>query len=257
MRVAAVSDQHGKLSHSIPDDVDGLIVNGDFVPMYSSAEDHRPVQETDWLCRKYKRWLRKQIKRAGLKFVFISFGNHDLFALYPDCLERFLEAMQELEDETGCIVEVMVPDPTGVKGDPVPHCIYEGVKFAFYPYTPTIQDRNWAFSMRRSSPSVNHAVACIEHDTDVLVTHGPPYGTLDLASSTINGHVGCVPLFHRIAEVGPQVVLSGHVHEQRGRRQVMLDLWGNKIRAINTCLLDRSYSEKGGKVQTFEVKARP
>lgn len=256
LRIASISDQHGKLAHSIPENVDGLIVNGDFSAMYSTAEDHRPAAEADWACHKYARWVRKQIKAAQLKFVFIQPGNHDIFFMYPEHLERFIARMAEIEDQTGCIIEVMVPDPTGIKGDPVPHCTYEGVKFAFYPYTPTIQDRTWAYSMRRSSPSVNHAVACIEHDTDVVVTHGPPYGTLDLASSSIHGHVGCSALFHRIVEVGPQVVLCGHVHEQRGRRQAMLDLWGNKIRAINTCLLDRSYSEKGGKVQTFEVGPR-
>ena len=60
----------------------------------------------------------------------------------------------------------------------------------------------------------NENYAAIPADTDVLVTHTPPYGILDLDN---NLHYGSEALLQRVAEVSPRLHLFGHIHRQHGR----------------------------------------
>jgi hypothetical protein len=58
----------------------------------------------------------------------------------------------------------------------------------------------------------------IPDDLDLLITHTPPFGTLDV-SNRINMSVGCEPLQERLLEMGdsaPSLHVFGHVHESRG-----------------------------------------
>lgn len=73
--------------------------------------------------------------------------------------------------------------------------------------------------------------AQIPDDTDILLTHGPPFGMLDV---TIHGHksVGCDMLLERIQTGLPDMKLHiwGHIHEDRG---VIIDeegLYGENAR---------------------------
>ncbi len=51
-------------------------------------------------------------------------------------------------------------------------------------------------------------------DIDVFVVHEPPYGHLDNASQ--NKHIGSEELLEVVEKNKPRLVLSGHVHEDRG-----------------------------------------
>ena len=53
---------------------------------------------------------------------------------------------------------------------------------------------------------------------DVLVTHEPPLGTLDLASS--GRHIGTQAVRDLIARLRPKVLTCGHVHESPGIAQL-------------------------------------
>ena len=56
--------------------------------------------------------------------------------------------------------------------------------------------------------------ACIPDDTDILISHGPPYGILD---KIVRGrHVGCDKLLVRSKEIQPRMHVWGHIHEDRG-----------------------------------------
>ena len=59
----------------------------------------------------------------------------------------------------------------------------------------------------------NENYAAIPDDTDVLVTHTPPYGILDFDD---NIHYGSMALLQRVAEVAPRLHLFGHIHRQHG-----------------------------------------
>ncbi len=54
----------------------------------------------------------------------------------------------------------------------------------------------------------------LSNDIDVFVLHQPPYGYLDKASR--GKHLGEEALLPMIDEAEPRLVLSGHVHEDRG-----------------------------------------
>ena len=55
--------------------------------------------------------------------------------------------------------------------------------------------------------------ADIPLDTDVLVTHRPPYGILDYADQT---NYGSATLLRRVYEIKPRLHLFGHIHQQYG-----------------------------------------
>lgn len=55
--------------------------------------------------------------------------------------------------------------------------------------------------------------AAIPDDTDVLITHTPPYGILDFDD---NIHYGSKELLQRVSEVSPRLHLFGHIHRQHG-----------------------------------------
>ena len=53
--------------------------------------------------------------------------------------------------------------------------------------------------------------------TDILVTHTPPHGILDLPSSG-SPHLGCPHLRRELERIRPRVHAFGHVHASRGER---------------------------------------
>ncbi len=59
----------------------------------------------------------------------------------------------------------------------------------------------------------NRNYATIPADTDVLITHMPPYGILDFDDGF---HYGSQELLQRIIAVSPRLHLFGHIHRQYG-----------------------------------------
>lgn len=74
----------------------------------------------------------------------------------------------------------------------------------------------------------------IPEETDVLITHGPPFGILD---RTISGlEVGCEDLLKTIKKLKPKFHLFGHIHEAYGEEN------GINTTFINGSLLDEHYN---------------
>jgi len=66
----------------------------------------------------------------------------------------------------------------------------------------------------------------IPSDTDVLITHGPPYGILDQChywdpyfgiDYNRNVHIGCRDLLNELKRIKPKVHIFGHIHESYGQ----------------------------------------
>jgi Icc-related predicted phosphoesterase len=55
----------------------------------------------------------------------------------------------------------------------------------------------------------------IPADTDILVTHGPPYGILDQAPGS-HHHEGCNQLLAAVRKVKPMLHVFGHIHGAYG-----------------------------------------
>ena len=77
----------------------------------------------------------------------------------------------------------------------------------------------------------------IPDDTDVLVTHGPPFAILDEVGRPggASEHVGCPSLARRIAEVRPALHLFGHIHEGHG------ELERDGTRYLNVSTMNSDY----------------
>lgn len=119
-------------------------------------------------------------------------GNHDF------TLEKFLEKRDAL---TG--IDITYLENTGTEID--------GLKFWGSPINPPFM--NWAFQPPRFDWK-----SAIPKDTNVLITHAPPFGILDY-----NGRVeiGCPNLLEAAREL-PKLRLHvfGHVHENMGSKLI-------------------------------------
>ena len=88
--------------------------------------------------------------------------------------------------------------------------VINGVKFFGSPWTPEFC--GWAFM--KEDYELEDKWSRIPKDTDVLVTHGPPYGYLD---STNHGPAGSSTLLDRVNKMNIKVHIFGHIHEDRGQ----------------------------------------
>ncbi|OIW29461.1 Metallo-dependent phosphatase [Coniochaeta ligniaria NRRL 30616] len=94
------------------------------------------------------------------------------------------------------------------------------------PYSPRNQDQGpWAFQYDRDSAAAAALWDAIPLDTDVLVTHTPPYRHCDEAVGRRRA-VGCEVLRRAAWRVRPGLHVCGHVHEARGVERVAWDLEG-------------------------------
>lgn len=87
----------------------------------------------------------------------------------------------------------------------------EGINIWGSPHTPTF-GVGWAYNCAR------HKIAKyweeIPTNTDILVTHGPPYGILDLSlnRNRLYEQTGCKALFNRIKKLSIKYHIFGHLH---------------------------------------------
>jgi Icc-related predicted phosphoesterase len=83
-----------------------------------------------------------------------------------------------------------------------------GLKFWGSPVQPEFN--NWAFNVARGA-AIRRYWQMIPESTDVLVTHGPPFGVLD-KSLPSTPHLGCEELAKAIEQIRPQLNIFGHIH---------------------------------------------
>lgn len=106
------------------------------------------------------------------------------------------------------------------------------VKFYGAPWTPRFCD--WAFNVDRDE--IWKYWYRIHKDTDVLVTHGPPWGIEDYVEFS-NEHVGCQALKDRMDLLSNlKVHIFGHVHSQYGK---YIDDMGRIY--VNAAVCDEEY----------------
>jgi Icc-related predicted phosphoesterase len=144
--------------------------------------------------------------------VFIA-GNHD-WLFY----ESQFQAKMLLRDYP----EITYLEDSGIE--------LEGIKFYGSPYQPVFY--NWAFNANEET--LKKKWHEIPDATDILLTHGPAHGIMDLTYSKEN--VGCKSLkYHIMNRVKPKIFAFGHIHEGYGTYKFEDTLY------INACSLDRRY----------------
>ena len=199
-------DQHRKL-RNLPS-ADMLIHAGD---ISRRGEDHEIEDFIHWFAKQdytYK--------------IFIA-GNHDFY----------------FEDETVRRIQKMLPDNTFYLCDS--GVTINGLHIWGSPITPTFFD--WAFNRDRGREIAKHW-DLIPDNTDILITHGPPFGILDRTMGRLN--VGCEDLLHTIKTIHPKYHLFGHIHEAYGEYRNEHTIF------LNGSVLDENY-EISNEPIVFEV----
>lgn len=201
MRLVFISDTHSQHDALRLPEGDVLLHCGDF----SKRGELGDVQI-------FLDWFAAQPHRHK---VLIA-GNHDFIAEREPSLFRS-----------------MVPDNVIYLNDS--GCQIEGLRTWGSPIQPWFYD--WAFNRQRGADIRRHW-DLIPEDTDVLLTHGPPYGILDEVARD-RRPVGCRDLLHRVQAL-PSVKIHafGHIHEGYGQR----DLGGTLF--VNASVLDENYRMK-------------
>ena len=124
----------------------------------------------------------------------------------------------------------------------------DGIKFYGSPVQPEFCD--WAFNKRRNKDSsiIDNGARCngshswikphwdaIPESTDVLITHGPPKGILDV--SIYNGfECGCNDLRNRVEEVKPKYHIFGHIHNWHGTKKL------DEVTYVNASICTEQYN---------------
>ena len=206
MKLIFISDTHNNHANIPIPNGDILIHCGDLTGLGTLPEINRFVQWWSALPHKHK--------------VLVP-GNHDFLFETNTSLacSRF----------AGTGTHILINDETTI----------DGVKIYGSPITPTFL--NWAFNVDRGEP-IKRYWEMIPDQVDVLVTHGPPHGILDV---THRGEkAGCEELMERVAKVKPRVHAFGHIHEGYG----MVDRYG--IKFINAAVSGHSgnYNRKAWEV---------
>jgi Icc-related predicted phosphoesterase len=111
----------------------------------------------------------------------------------------------------------------------------DGIKFWGSPVTPRFFD--WAFNR---DADIQYHWNMIPYDTNVLITHGPPYGILDLTVRE-GKPVGCHYLRRRLFDLKDLKVHSfGHIHEGFGQQVGDVEDFEG-VHFVNASYLDHRY----------------
>lgn len=138
--------------------------------------------------------------------IFIG-GNHDIF----------------LDENPVDLLELL---PANVKYLNNRGCHIHAIKLWGSPVTPDFED--WAFGKHRDEMEEHWKY--MPEDTDILITHTPPYGILDQSSSWAS--LGCKALLEKVTELKPKYHIFGHIHSSYG----MLEWDGTTF--INASIMD-------------------
>jgi Icc-related predicted phosphoesterase len=193
MKIVCISDTHGqhkRMRHPLPEG-DILIHAGDATNV--GSQDN---------VREFVHWFQN-LKGYDTK-IFIA-GNHDwAFERKPAWLGHLINDENLSQSDV-----VYLEDSELVIEDPE---FSRPIKFWGTPWQPPFM--NWAFNVPRDQ--LYKYWELIPHDTDVLITHGPPQEIRDFAQYT-KTFEGCSSLRYYIEEkIKPALHIFGHLHESYG-----------------------------------------
>jgi Icc-related predicted phosphoesterase len=209
MKIVHLSDLHGKHEGVQVPDCDVVVCTGDL-------GGRTDVKELNL----FLIWF----EQLPAKVKIFHAGNHDI------CLDKKWVAKQK---NVGSIEGMLASqyyidaknliEQFGVKYLEETEYVYEGVKFFGSPYSPSFHRDRWVFNADRGQ-EIRTKWGRIPSDVDVLLTHTPPHGILDVVPEEgrtewhIDGHVGCQDLMDVIKNRLTKLKLHcfGHIHDNAG-----------------------------------------
>jgi Icc-related predicted phosphoesterase len=224
MRIVTISDTHGYHHQVKVPDGDVLVHAGDCTAEIGQAST-----------RFFLQWFEEQPHKHK---VFIA-GNHDgQFQKWPKQAKEMVKTI-------------------------APSCIYlqdssieiDGIKLYGSPWTPTFFD--WYFMANRGEDIKKKWDGIPE--CDVLITHGPPHGILDLSNNLnvktgkkFDDHLGCEELRKAVERIRPKLHVFGHIHGSGGNWWQIKDAACLDTIFINASVMDETYRPVH-KAQIFEI----
>ena len=199
MRVVAISDTHGRHEWVTPPAGDLLVHAGDFT-------NYGTVEEVE----AFLAWFVAQPHPAK---VLIA-GNHD-----------FLFEQLPVESRW-----VLPPGVTYLQDEAV---MVNGLKVWGSPWVHG--GDGWAFTRPRG-PALAEKWTLIPSDTDLLITHMPPYQMLDEVPGTYDragGPIGCQDLAEVVNRIRPRLHVFGHVHSGHGSLERSGTIFVNAASTLN------------------------
>lgn len=169
--------------------------------------------------RKFLKWFGEL--RLYPHKIFIA-GNHDwLFESTPGLARRLVKEYNNQYKDNG---EIIYLEDSGVER--------WGLKFWGTPVSRPFM--NWAFN-RHESKLKQHWEA-IPTNTDILITHSPPYMIMDYAHMGSKEHCGSPSLYQEVVKrIKPKVHVFGHIHEGYGVKEM------DNIKFVNASVLNGAY----------------
>lgn len=199
VKVIFISDTHGR--HNQMEDLpeaDILVHAGDFMNGGRSLEE----------VVSFNYWLDSIPVKPENRLICA--GNHDILfdrSHKDSSYEKSYQAIRILQNGIYLEDEAIT---------------VQGIKFYFSPWTPEFY--GWGFNAKRGE-ELEAIWAKIPEDTEILVTHGPPYGVRDQITPGVenplaNHHLGCEELAKRLSKLKSlKVHAFGHIHGSRGTWQ--------------------------------------
>lgn len=195
MKIVHISDTHGLHRRIDFSKVEGevLIHSGDFLT------EGRDSGYKEFEFEAFIRWFSAQ----PFKHKVLVAGNHDWLCYDAYC--QNLQLKQALIKSAG--IHYLEDDSV----------VIDGVRFYGSPWQPEFF--NWAYNLPRNSAQLQEKWQAIPDDTQVLITHTPPFGHCDLGGAQ-QISLGCELLRQRVDQLEHlKLHLFGHIHEAYGLKQ--------------------------------------
>jgi Icc-related predicted phosphoesterase len=165
------------------------------------------------------------------KKIFIA-GNHDrMFENHPEGVEELLNIYLDidyLQDEAYDLYDLDTDTSTKIYGSPWQPEFY-----------------SWAFNLPKNGIELAGKWEAIPDNTDILITHGPAFSTLDTVAGRPWDNLGCELLAERIEVIKPKIHVCGHIHSGYGYE------FKDGTHFFNAAVLDEQY-EYTQKPMTFD-----
>lgn len=199
MRLVAISDVHEQWHNLIIPSCDILISAGDY------SYQGRPE-----VVRDFHMWLDEQ---PATHIISVQ-GNHETWVE-----KNFIEAKAIAQKECPDIhfIDEGLVEIDGLK-------IYGSAVTPFF--------GNWAWN--KHPHEIGAHWDKIPDNTDILISHGPPYNILDICPD--GSKVGCYQLFSKIQQLkNLKVHIFGHIHHSAGSK------YFNNVRYYNASICTETY----------------
>ena len=184
IKIVCISDTHGNHQGLVLPEGDLLIHAGDLTGRGSLSAIQNSVK-----------WLESKTTLYPMGVIAIA-GNHELSVdtdhpeYYPPCRGYLENAQFHYLSNSGITLS-------------------NGLKVWGSPYTPAFN--GWAFN--RDGDEIEQDWNLIPDDTNILITHGPAFGTLDKSYPPLSESLGCRRLVKHLKRLHDlKLHVFGHIH---------------------------------------------